>query len=256
MPARPDLSKLNDALAECRAANAMPRLWLRDDDAITPTHALDRLHELSEATGVAVHLAVVPRGATPALGAYVSATPNFIPMVHGFAHQSHAPEDEKKAEFGAHRPLPARMADARAGLARLSSVFGPSLVAAFVPPWNRTAPDMGDALADAGFVMLSTYGPRAAAQAAKGLVQINAHVDPIDWRGTRGLVDADLILERLCKTLHGRANGDSDPSEPLGILTHHLVHDAAIWDFCEWLLGVLLDQGATPWRADEGIPST
>lgn len=251
MHARPDISQLNHALARCRAAGVVPLLWLRDDDATTPTHALDRLHDLCEATGLAAHLAVIPDGATPALGAYVSATPKFVPLVHGFVHQSHAPDGEKKAEFGAHRPLAARLADAQAGLTRLSSLFGPSLYPAFVPPWNRIAPDMGDALAGAGYLMLSTYGPRNAPQAADGLVQINTHVDPIDWRGTRGLLAPDLILERLCQTLNARANGETDPDEPLGILTHHLVHDAAIWEFCEWLPGILLDGGAAPWRADE-----
>ena len=250
MPARPDLSGLRAAIAACREAGCLPALWLRDDDAVAPTPALDRLLRFSQTTGLATHLAVIPADATEALGAYVTSNSEFIPVVHGLAHQNHASAEEKKAEFGPHRTLQERLADAQTGLHKLRKLFGNRLCPAFVPPWNRMADDMAEGLATAGFTMISTYGPRSVTHPAVGMVQINTHIDPIDWRGTRGLVDPDLILARLSATLAARARGETDGTEPLGLLTHHLVQDAAIWDFCEWLVGTLLDGGATPWRAD------
>jgi hypothetical protein len=32
----------------------------------------------------------------------------------------------------------------------------------------------------------------------------------------------------------------ADPDEPIGLLTHHLVHDEPIWFFCEQVLDHLL----------------
>lgn len=254
MPARPDLSRLKRALAECRDAGTLPRLWLRDDDAIAPTPALDRLCALADVFEIPVHLAVIPAHATDLLGAFVADHPQIIPVVHGFAHQSHAPVSEKKAEFGPHRPVEMRLAEVHEGLGILRGLFGERLYPAFVPPWNRMAADMLDGLAASGYRMVSTYGPRDKARAAAGLRQINTHIDPIDWRGTRGLANPDLILSRLCLTLEDRARGNTDATEPLGLLTHHLVHDDAIWDFCQWLAGVLFEGGATPWRADHEEP--
>lgn len=250
MPVRPDLSGLRAAMAACREAGCLPALWLRDDDAVEPTPALDRLLRFSQTTGLATHLAVIPADATKALGAYVASNSEFIPVVHGLAHQNHAPVSEKKAEFGPHRSLQERLADAQTGLDKLRKLFGNRLCPAFVPPWNRMADDMASGLATARFTMISTYGPRSVTNPAVGMVQINTHIDPIDWRGTRGLADPDLILARLSATLIARAQGETDGTEPLGLLTHHLVQNAAIWDFCEWLVGTLLDGGATPWRAD------
>lgn len=250
MPVRPDLTGLRAAMTACREAGTLPCLWLRDDDAVAPTPALDRLRRFSQTTGLATHLAVIPADATEALAAYVGETSEFIPMVHGLAHQNHAPATEKKAEFGQHRPLEQRLSDAESGLRKLRALFGLRLCPAFVPPWNRMADDMTEGLAALGFSIVSTYGPRHTPQPAAGLFQINTHIDPIDWRGTRGLAAPDLILSRLSETLLSRARGEADATEPLGLLTHHLVQDAAIWEFCEWLVGTLLDGGVTAWRSD------
>ncbi|GIT87619.1 hypothetical protein ROBYS_26350 [Roseobacter sp. OBYS 0001] len=40
--------------------------------------------------------------------------------------------------------------------------------------------------------------------------------------------------------------GQSDASEPLGYLTHHLVHTADVWDFTQQFVSELLDAGALP----------
>jgi hypothetical protein len=54
--------------------------------------------------------------------------------------------------------------------------------------------------------------------------------------------------------LQGRRLGTLDNDEPYGLLTHHLVHDAAIWDFTEAMLHRLRDAPVRFWRADRDLP--
>ena len=52
-----------------------------------------------------------------------------------------------------------------------------------------------------------------------------------------GLIGTKAALEILIGHLSARRTGGvPDPAEPTGLLTHHLAHDAAAWDFVETLL--------------------
>lgn len=239
-----DWHPLRAALAEFRAASIPLPIWWRDDDATAPTAAFDQLVSLAQDVAVPVHAAIIPADATAALAREVIQNGYVLPLVHGWAHVSHAPAGEKNAEFG--HPRQAAAAEIEHAMKTMRGLFGDSLLPVFVPPWNRIAPDHFKALAEAGYTVLSTYGPRQSQHAAPGLVQVNTHIDPIDWRGTRDLVVPDVIIARVCDTLGQRLRGAQDNSEPLGLLTHHLVHSDAIWAFCEQLLRELLDGGAVP----------
>lgn len=246
---KPDWTLLDAELARWAAAGLTLPVWWRDDDAVAPSDALGRLAALSGQLRLPVHLAVIPAAAEPALAQVVAAHPQLIPVVHGWAHRNHAPEGAKKAEFGDHRPPDRMRAEARAGLQRLRDLFGAALRPMFVPPWNRVAPGLVPALPDLGFAMLSTFTPRKAAEAAPGLAQINTHLDPIDWRGSRSLADPATLIAQIAAQLADRRLGHTDRDEPYGILTHHLVHDAAIWDFTAALLGRLMAGPTRPWTA-------
>lgn len=211
-------------------------VWWRDDDAVAVTPALERLLGLAERLGVVAHLAVVPAEAQ-----VLGAGP-YRALVHGWGHVNHAPRTEKKAEFREHRPLAERLDEAGRGLTRVRAMFADRACAVFVPPWNRIAGDMAPGLAKLGYQGLSAFGPRGAAEA--GLVQVNTHLDPIDWRGTRSLVDEDALMAQVVRQLGERRRGEADAGEPYGVLTHHLVHDDAIWAFSARLLATLLDGGA------------
>ncbi|MEX0366492.1 MAG: polysaccharide deacetylase family protein [Ruegeria sp.] len=224
-------------------------LWWRDDDATAPTPELTRLSELSERLGLPVHLAVVPKPADEALAEYIAPRPHLIPVVHGWAHKNHAPKEEKKAEFRLHRPLDQVLADAEAGLARLRALFDGTLHPMFVPPWNRIAPETVSGLPALGFRVLSTATPRKTALAAPGMEQVNTHLDPIDWRGTRGLVDPNVLIGQMVTLLQDRRAGRTDNDEPLGLLTHHLVHDQDIWTFTEALVTRLMASPVRVWTA-------
>ena len=98
-----------------------------------------------------------------------------------------------------------------------------------VPPWNRIDATLIPHLKALGFDALSTFGlPKPGP-----LRMINPTVDIIDWHGTRGCREpAALIGEIVVAARRGLA----DPSHPpIGILTHHLVHDEAAWTFLKTL---------------------
>ena len=237
-----DWSPLRRELAQWRSAGMVLPLWWRDDDAVTATPALAQLATLSRDLDLPVHLAVIPAFADETLAAQVADAPLLIPTVHGWAHENHAPAGQKKAEFGHPRP---GIAEALArGRSRLDTLFGPRSLPAFVAPWNRLHPDVLPALAQTGYRILSTFTPRARPHPHSGLIQVNTHIDPIDWRGTRGLVDPAQIIAHTVRHLADRRKGVADNAEPMGYLTHHLVHSPDIWCFSRAFLAELLDGGA------------
>ena len=54
---------------------------------------------------------------------------------------------------------------------------------------------------------------RAGAMPAPGLCQVNAHLDPVDWRGSRLFVGEAAALERLCARARSRG-ADRHPQPP------------------------------------------
>ena len=242
-----DWSPLRSAMADCRRAGVTVPLWWRDDDAVAPTPDLDQLSDLAVDLGMRVHLAIIPARAERALVPYCADAP-LVPVVHGWAHADHGAGADKKNEFLT--PRAGRSAEARQGLERLRGLFGSALRPMFVPPWNRIGADLIPALGDMGYSHLSTFGPRHAANAAPGLVQVNTHVDPIWWKGTRDLVDADTLIEGVAAHLRARATGEVDADEPLGLLTHHLVHSLAIWSFVRGFVTEMQMAGAEPWSME------
>ncbi len=249
-----DWTSLKTELRHWQDAGLTLPFWWRDDDAVSDTPALHQLTKMAQNAGLPVHLAVIPAHADATLAAMIADTTTLIPVAHGWSHDNHAPASEKKAEFGAHRPLDVLQGEARNGLSRLQTLFGPRVPPLFVPPWNRIAPDLLPHLPGCGFHTVSTFTPRAQVHPAPGLTQINTHIDPINWRSGGGLVDEGALIVHITTLLQDRRAGRTDATEPLGLLTHHLVHDAEIWSFCARLVAVLTDGPATPWTAEKEPP--
>lgn len=239
---------LTNELAIWREQGLTLPVWWRDDDAIAPSTPLDQLLHLSDTVGLPVHLAVIPQGVTAALAERLADT-SAIPVTHGFAHVNHAPATSKKMEYGTDRPLSEIASEIGAGLVRLNELFGDRLAPMFVPPWNRIAPEVLPLLADAGYGAISTYTPRESVYACDGLIRINTHIDPINWRGDRSVVPPDQLLAQTVTLLKDRRAGKADNTEPLGLLTHHLVHDSAIRDFTAKFIETLMAGPVTPWSA-------
>ena len=88
--------RLREELALWQALGQSPTLWLRDDDAVAPSAALDRLLGL----GLPVALAVIPANATVALAARLAGEPQAWILQHGWSHTNHAPVGQKKKRAG------------------------------------------------------------------------------------------------------------------------------------------------------------
>lgn len=240
-------SHIHDQIAQLSDAGTPLPIWWRDDDAVEHTGALDQLTALANRYDIAVHLAVIPKFIKPSLADAL--TPRTIAVTHGLAHENHAPEGQKRAEFGDHRQDSAVADDLRQGaeaMAALNLHRSPM----FVPPWNRIGAIATALLPGFGYRYLSTYNSRKNLSAAPGVTQVNTHLDPIEWHGSRSLLPEDAILNELSKNLSGRLNGTADAAEPFGLLTHHLVHDQAIWDFTDRALEELLSAPVNLWEAE------
>lgn len=214
------------AALEWRAGRGRPvRFWLRDDDAVEPSSELDRFLALASGASVPVTLAVIPEHTGPALAERLAGEGDVTVALHGWSHRNHAPATEKKQELGAHRPPEQVLAELKRGMDTLGGLHGERLLPVLVPPWNRIAPALVPQLAGIGLRALSVFGP----EKAGALPEINTHVDVIDWHGTRGGRDCAVLLSETA--LRVEVTGE----DAVGILTHHLVHDATVDRFLRHL---------------------
>jgi predicted glycosyltransferase len=226
---------LDEALRRAADQGQTITLWWRDDDAVAHTPALDRLLDLSQRFAVPLALAVIPAKVEPSLAERLDGAATAAILVHGLAHANHAPPGEKKAEFGPHRPIGRLRDDAADALVQARNKLG-RVLPLFVPPWNRLTPDLVGDLPALGYRGLSTFRSRLMREPAPGLLQVNTHIDPIDWLGTRGLADPGRLVRGFADLIHSQLERQTDSEEPIGLLTHHLVHDEGVWIFCEALL--------------------
>jgi len=213
-------------LAAWEALERRPRLWLRDDDAVADGSALQQLMRLGDYHGAPVSLAVIPAEIDASLASAVTAHPAVTVMVHGWAHTDHEIRPVKKAELGCARALEAVVADVARGLERTRDVFGPAMLPVLVPPWNRVRDDLASLLGGLGYSGISTFGRRLFADC--GLVEVNTHLDVMDWRPRRGRPVGGLLAELAGHLTTRREGGCLE--DAIGVLTHHRVHDQAAWD--------------------------
>jgi len=227
-------------------AGRVVEFWWRDDDASEPTTALLRLVALAAQAQVPLALAVIPDAVRP--GLFPTLDPRWVRVLqHGCDHVDRAAAGQKKTEFPATEPVEQALVRLQAGWERLQ---GAAASRVLVPPWNRIGSSaLPGRLASAGYRGLSRFGARAREPSLPGLVQVNTHVDLIDWHGTRGFAGADPVLRAALAHLRARREGRADPREPTGWLTHHLVHDEACWDFLQRLFDFCRAQGTVAWRA-------
>jgi hypothetical protein len=218
---------IGEELARWREAGRKPVLWWRDDDAVDATPALDRLLDLHRAVNVPLSLAVVPANATAALAGRLGKEPAVDLLQHGYGHTNHAPAPDRKMELGLHRPAMFVLGELGTGRMALERLFGNRVLPVLVPPWNRIAPALVPALPEVGYGGLSTFGIRRRSHPVAGLLQVNTHVDLIDWR-RRCFVGKDAALAALGQSLMASRTGTD---EPIGILSHHLAMDEGAWDF-------------------------
>ena len=230
-----------------RAADRTAGFWWRDDDAGALTPELEHLLAVADRGAAPLALAVIPADTGPPLVQRLAELPAASVIQHGFAHVDHAPKGAGSWELGADRPLAIVTGDIVTGRDLLRRLFGDRFVPVMVPPWNRIDPTVTAALPNLGFRALSQFGPRPTPHAGPRLALINAHCDPIKWRGGARFTGTSSALSDVIDHLRDRRAGRVDAAEPTGLLTHHAAMDGPAWAFVEDLLAALNDHPAAAW---------
>jgi hypothetical protein len=229
------------------ARGDVARLWWRDDDAVELLPALTALLELTNENDVELALAVVPAQATDALANELARRSNVVVVQHGYAHRNHAAMGLRAIECGGDRPVIEALEELRRGHERLRHLFGRRFSAILAPPWNNIDDAVAMRLDECGFAGLSTFGPRARQPRAAQISVANVHVDPLNWRKGGSFAGRDKALSGIVGELKARRLGMTESEEPLGLLTHHLRHDAGTWDFLARFLEITTMHAAARW---------
>jgi peptidoglycan/xylan/chitin deacetylase (PgdA/CDA1 family) len=234
-----DWTPLISILDAWQIEGRVAKFWLRDDDAVEPTPALMRLVDLCKRHQVPATLAVIPAQAGRALPHFLRDRDGIEVALHGWSHENHAPPEEKKQELGPHRAADLVLAELAAGRERLEALFGEQFIPVLVPPWNRIDKSLLPRLAEIGVTGLSVFGPEKVGV----LPTVNTHADIMDWHGTRGCRPVgDIVADVVARLGEMRVGPGS-----MGLLTHHLVHDEAAWQFLDGLLAAMAGHPACRW---------
>jgi hypothetical protein len=233
---------LTAELSRWLQAGRTAEFWLRDDDAIEPTAALDRLLAMTTAHAVPVALAVSPAPTGAPLADRLAREDHVTVAVHGWSHENHAPPGAKKQELGPHRRRETVLAELSDGSARLQRLHAKRFAPLLVPPWNRVDRDLLPHLAGIGFSALSVFG----APRPSPIRLLNSTVDIMDWRGNRGGRDHAALVAEIVAQLELAFRGEGGP---VSLLSHHLVHDEVAWNFLDRLFEVTAASGACRWRS-------
>jgi len=228
-------------------AGLQAHFWWRDDDAVEPSQKLERLLLLGQQYAAPPALAVIPARLETELGDYLQAHPHSCVLQHGYAHDSHAAAGARKLELGGTRATADIVADLARGYEILQQQFDSRFTQVLVPPWNRIDERVLQQLAAIGFSGISTMKVRRVAYPSPRLLQVNTHLDPVNWRHKGGFIGIYPAIAILIQHLVARREGYRDFDEPTGILSHHLVQNDAVWCFLENLLAFLQAHPAACW---------
>ncbi|HHI82914.1 MAG TPA: polysaccharide deacetylase [Rhizobiales bacterium] len=231
-------------------AGMVARLWLRDDDAIEATPELLRLVELTAGFDIPVTLAVIPSPAKAELAECLALQNHVDVAVHGFAHRNHAGAGEKKCELSFVHGRDVICDELARGLDKLKGLFGRQLFPMLAPPWNRIEDGLAGQLPALGFSALSAFGWTIPGGLPDGLALLNTHVDIIDWKGNRGGRALPVIIGEITDAL---VQARSRSGAPVGILSHHLVHDDQAWQVLQALFAFTGKQKHVQWESARSL---
>ncbi|MEI9983979.1 MAG: hypothetical protein WDN69_12680 [Aliidongia sp.] len=223
-----------DLTAELDRCRSPMIFWWRDDDAVAATPALDRLLRLRAELDLPLALAVVPAPAEASLAARLDSEPGVGVLQHGWDHANHAGANAPPSEFPAGRASGEIQAQLSAGRKRLKDLFGGRFIPALVPPFNALGGNAVASVQASGLTRISL----ATDFAGLALPSRNVHADLIDWRRGTAVPMASAIRS-IVLALRLRRFGLTEAGRPIGVLTHHLVHDEAIWSLTGELLSRL-----------------
>ncbi len=214
----------SDLTAELDKCRAPARFWWRDDDAVALTPALTTLLDIRAELDLPLALAVIPAQLDDTLVARLAPEIAVRVLQHGWDHTNHAAAGTQLSEFPPGRGDAEIAAQLASGREILADRFGASFVPVLVPPFNAVAADAVEAVRASGLRGLSL----ATDFAGLGLPSRNVHADLIDWRETKA-VPLGRAIGALVLALRLRRLGLVEATRPIGVMTHHLVHDDGIW---------------------------
>jgi len=200
------------------------RFWWRDDDAISATGDLHRLLGIRDKYGIPLAVAAIPAGVTPSLGAILKGQPDVEVFAHGWNHENHGRPGKPSGELTSER-IPIEVSSQLAlGRSRLEDQFGRQFRPVLVPPHNHLARHLVESVRQAGFSFVSIDGDFSGLP----IPSRNVHLDVIDWEQNRGATRARVVGAAIA-ALRVRRFGLVKADSPIGLLTHHLVHDEPMW---------------------------
>ena len=220
--------RLEKEINRLDSENKCMEIWWRDDDLEAPSHSLENMISVSDNINLAPLLAVIPARASKQLVKLLNQC-NINIAMHGLNHYNYEPLTRKKAEFGSFRPIEAQWKDLEKGISHLEQLFGDLFLKCFVPPWNRINSELAKTLPSFGISSLSTFSSRKGATPVPGLLQVNTHVDVIDWKENRSFIGAELMAGKIAGELQNCRTGTIENPEPIGLLTHHLMMSIDDW---------------------------
>jgi len=240
-------SDLDSEFDAWRSKGRVADLWWRDDDAIASGAKLDKLVDITSASGLL--LAAIPARVENSLVSSLNSVSHVLVAQHGYAHVNHAQRGLGLGawELGLHRGLDSVMAYLDEGRERIKNFFGERFIPVIVPPWNRIAHELMQPLAERGYAGVSAFGARSAKFAAPGLITVNSHCDPIRWKTGACFAGERKTITQLVQHLRGRRTGSLDAGEPTGFLTHHIDLDADGWSFCSRLALAVEQHSGARW---------
>ncbi len=125
------------------------------------------------------------------------------------------------------------------GCRHLEKLFGSSFLPVLVPPWNRIDAQITAELPALGYIGLSAFGSLRRTTEAGKLTRLDCHLDIFDWKPERRFRGGEALLADLTAQLAARRADSGLTGAPLGIMTHHLVHDRRCWRFLDRLYSLL-----------------
>ena len=263
-PARPapprsrsGLDRLCAGLDAVATAGGSVALWWRDDDLERPTPALAALLDALGEHGIAPALAAVGGRLVPEAVTALAGGPARL-LVHGWLHADHSAPGSKKSELGPERPAEVRLAEVAEARRRLAALAGERALPCLVPPWNRIGDDLLARLPETGVTALSAFAAPGRIPPPAAVPRLDTHVDLIDWRGGRAPLSGEAAALALAAGVGIRAPAAAEQTAtaghhetrvdgPIGILSHHLVTDAAAWRAWRPLLAALAAHPAVRW---------
>lgn len=239
-------SALEKELFAWQQNDAVANLWWRDDDLTCAGPQAQALLEMTHSYQIPIGLAVIPQTMDIELPDWLTPFDHITVLQHGIAHENHAAEQESKLELGGNIDNQELKEQLHKQLGRLVGHFGQRFLPILVPPWNRIDKNIVSELKDLGFAGISTFGDDA--YTGNGLLQCNTHIDIIDWRGTRNFIGEDKLIKALTTELSKRRTGNQS-QQPIGLLTHHIVHTPAAWESLQRMIENTRDHPAIQWRS-------